>query len=407
MLFELSFNNKILFLLVFPIFFQFEPFLIMQYVKPEYDFVLFRIFNLYLSRLFFILLFLIFKYNTTEHYKSKKNQKSKNGLIEDNKENDADLKTENIGYLNDEIKKNKFKQSRNNILFLLSLSGLEFIANLINYNQENIHREIKFFLNTVGILLEITNFGLLSFSILKQKFYKHHYYSLAIIFFSLMILFSIYIFRIKFEFFIFIFYFFYTLFYSAYDILGKKYLEKYFESPYFMLFIIGFFNVIVLLLYDLITYCIDEKYSSIITGFQGNIIDLKTFFYFFLDILNKFIYTFGIWMTIYYFTPFHFIISEFISEIFKYFIIVIIRSQIVDDKKYIDEYNIIIFSLIYLINFICSLVFNEIIILKFCGMEYYTNKYILIRERKESSLVIKNENGYVDDESNASSSEYS
>ena len=40
-------------------------------------------------------------------------------------------------------------------------------------------------------------------------------------------------------------------------------------------------------------------------------------------------------------------------------------------------------------------------------MEYYTNKYILIRERKESSLVIKNENGYVDDESNASSSEYS
>ena len=133
MLFELSFNNKILFLLVFPIFFQFEPFLNMQYIKPENDFVLFRIFNLYLSRLFFILLFLIFKYNTTEHSKSKKNKKSKNGLIEDNKENDADLKTENIGYLNDEIKKNKFKQSRNNILFLLSLSGLEFIANLINF----------------------------------------------------------------------------------------------------------------------------------------------------------------------------------------------------------------------------------------------------------------------------------
>ena len=72
MLFELSFNNKILFLLVFPIFFQFEPFLNMQYIKPENDFVLFRIFNLYLSRLFFILLFLIFKYNTTEHSNKKK-----------------------------------------------------------------------------------------------------------------------------------------------------------------------------------------------------------------------------------------------------------------------------------------------------------------------------------------------
>ena len=68
----------------------------MQYIKHEYDFALFRIFNLYLSRLFFILLLLIFKYNTTEHSKSKKNKKSKNGLIEDNKENDADLKTENI-----------------------------------------------------------------------------------------------------------------------------------------------------------------------------------------------------------------------------------------------------------------------------------------------------------------------
>ena len=55
-------------------------------------------------------MFLIFKYNTTEHSKSKKNKKSKNGLIEDNKENDADLKTENIGYINDEIKKNNFKK---------------------------------------------------------------------------------------------------------------------------------------------------------------------------------------------------------------------------------------------------------------------------------------------------------
>ena len=42
--------------------------------------------------------------------------------------------------------------------------------------------------------------------------------------------------------------------------------------------------------------------------------------------------------------------------------------------------NIAIFSIIFFINFICSLIFNEIIILKFCKLEYYTKKYIIERE---------------------------
>ena len=46
--------------------------------------------------------------------------------------------------------------------------------------------------------------------------------------------------------------------------------------------------------------------------------------------------------------------------------------------------NIIIFSIVFFINLICSLVLNEIIILKFFGLEYYTKKYINKRGRLDS-----------------------
>ena len=51
--------------------------------------------------------------------------------------------------------------------------------------------------------------------------------------------------------------------------------------------------------------------------------------------------------------------------------------------------NIIIFSVVFFINLICSLIFNEIIILKFCSLEYYTKKYINKRATNDiTSLFI-------------------
>ena len=51
-----------------------------------------------------------------------------------------------------------------------------------------------------------------------------------------------------------------------------------------------------------------------------------------------------------------------------------------------------IFSVVFFINLICSLIFNEIIILKFCNLEYYTKKYIKDRAKIDvSSLFMKDD----------------
>ena len=43
--------------------------------------------------------------------------------------------------------------------------------------------------------------------------------------------------------------------------------------------------------------------------------------------------------------------------------------------------------LIITINFICSLIFNEIIILNFCNLDYYTKIRIKEREKKDSEKL--------------------
>ena len=96
-------------------------------------------------------------------------------------------------------------------------------------------------------------------------------------------------------------------------------------------------------------------------------------------------------LTIYYFTPFHFIISEFISELLKYYINMILFYSHDKTGNYDFIYetnNMIVFSFVFLINLLCSLVFNEIIILKFYYFEYYTKKYIKKRARIDYSSLI-------------------
>ena len=371
---EFSFNCKILFLLIFPIVFQFESPVINLYLKENKDYFLFRLFKIFLSHLFFILFILIFQFRNKKRPRRANTEESIN-IDNDNK--DDILEQAEI-----ELKKNKSKTFRRNILVLFALSLLYLIAYINNYYFDN-EQEKKFFLNSIGILFEIINYGILSFIILKQRYYRHHLISFSIIFVALMSLFIFYIIDNEFDFKIILYFFVYTLLYGLFNISGKKYLDECFKTPYYMLFITGLFNSIGLILYDIITYFVNDEYSGIILGFQGNIDSFLSFLYFFVELIIKFTYTLGIWLTNYYFTPYHFIISDFISQIIKYYIGVISKSEIHD----YNLINIIFFSVVYFINFICSLIFNEIIILKFCKLHFYTKKYIQKREKIETSLL--------------------
>ena len=145
-----------------------------------------------------------------------------------------------------------------------------------------------------------------------------------------------------------------------------------------------------MLIYDIITFYVNKDISGIIIGFIDNINDIQSIFLFIIDLIFTFISNLGIFWTIYYFTPFHLIICEFISELLNYYI-----DMIDYPSNYITEFiyepnNIIIFSIIFVINLICSLIFNEIIILKFCNLEYNTKKYIKDRAQLDvNSLLIE------------------
>ena len=173
-------------------------------------------------------------------------------------------------------------------------------------------------------------------------------------------------------------------------ILGKKYLTVFYIAPYNLMVIIGIITSIILLIYDIIAYSIvgekNQKIHGIIVGFKNNL-NLSFIIIFIFDILLYFLTNIGIWLTIYYFTPFHFIISESISEYIFYTFDYMRNKGLFYEKR-----DIILYCFIYIINLFFSLVFNEIIILNFWRLNYNTEKYIKKREREDLMLISQTSN---------------
>ena len=215
--------------------------------------------------------------------------------------------------------------------------------------------------------------------------YKHNFVSAGIIAFVLLIIFIISIPYIEANIFLAIlYYFFFSLCFGAYDILGKKYMINFFKTPYFFMFIIGLINSILILIYELFAYFINRDVSGITKGFQNNILDVGNVFLFILDLLVQSIWNLGIWLTVYYLTPCHYFISEYISE-YSYYIINAINGK----EDFYSTINIIIISIGYFINFFCCLIFNEVIIINYFGLEYNTKKKISQRQISESIDISK------------------
>ena len=71
-----------------------------------------------------------------------------------------------------------------------------------------------------------------------------------------------------------------------------------------------------------------------------------------------------------------------------YYIIDFNKNEILwkDNNVNLNRY---LYPFIHIINLICSLVFNEIIILNFCGLDYYTKKRIRERETEDKENIDK------------------
>ena len=383
MLIEFSFDPKLLYILIFPLFREIEKiFEKLFYIRINKLFNLFRVF---LSNEFAFIFLLIFKFMN----KSTK----KENIIDENEKNDEPNSAILVDIeINSAKKKNKIKS----ILFLFLLSALIFGSYIFNYftRKENI-RQCR---NSIGLIYEILILYILSLLILKEKYYKHHYISIAPICVSLIVLFIKYLKQFdnpEYSIYnVFWYYLVYYVLYCSFDVLLKKYFLVYFYSIYFVLLIIGAIVCIPLLIYDIVAYFVNKDASGIIIALIDNINSFTRFLLFLVDLIFTFIANLGLFWTIYYFTPFHLIICEFISELIFYYI-QLIQFKVYGNANFQFLYetnNIIIFSVIFFINILCSFIFNEIIILKFCKLEYYTKKYIKDRAQNDvDSLFVKND----------------
>ena len=383
MLIEFSFDPKLLYILIFPLFREIEKiFEKLFYIRINKLFNLFRIF---LSNEFSFIFLLIFKFMN----KSTK----KENIIDENEKNDEPNSAILVDIeINSAKKKNKIKS----ILFLFLLSALIFGSYIFNYftRKENI-RQCR---NSIGLIYEILILYILSLLILKEKYYKHHYISIAPICVSLIVLFIKYLKQFdnpEYSIYnVFWYYLVYYVLYCSFDVLLKKYFLVYFYSIYFVLLIIGAIVCIPLLIYDIVAYFVNKDASGIIIALIDNINSFTRFLLFLVDLIFTFIQNLGLFWTIYYFTPFHLIICEFISELIFYYI-QLIQFKVYGNANFQFLYetnNIIIFSVIFFINILCFFIFNEIIILKFCKLEYYTKKYIKDRAQNDvDSLFVKND----------------
>lgn len=383
MLIECSvFNCQIFIPLIYPIFIQIKTKIKELYITK--DNILFKIFRYYLSYNLSFIFLLIVKYRTRSTVRKTNNN---NNLL--NKKIERSTWINPLDIEQKKLIRNKKLKSR---LFIILLIVICFLSNLVNqkYKDDN----ISIGKQSIGVLFEILIFIILSIILLKEKLYRHHYFSLGIISFTLLILVISFIICHKEKKVLkaFLFYFVLSLLFCLYDVLGKKYMNLYYNSPYNIMFTIGLITTIILMIYDTIVYFFFKfKDYGIIIGFQENVY-FSNLYLFLLELICEFLWNLGIWLTLYYFTPCHFIISESISE-YIYYTIDAINSD-AENKNY-SSFNIILYSVCYVINIISALIFNEIIILNFKGLSEFTKTKIRERERIDTYNTLKRENNTV------------
>ena len=398
---ELSeFNLKLFIPLIFPVFKRIQDLTKKLYIKKGYDdHTLFKTFRYYLCHILAFVPLLIVYFRT---------KKAEKDLIEIKEENTEKLESVKTLTHNDTLFKtntiadlkvaNTRKKRMKSYIFLGGLCILSLFCYYYRYFFEKYStREFK---QSMGIFFDIGGYIVLSMLILKQKLYFHNFVSMGIIAVLLIVLFIMTTVCIEDKNSIwksFIYYLFYILLFILYDVLKKKYMNVFFNTPYFMMLVIGIFGCVFVLIYDFIAFLIDNNKEEVAKGFRENINDAGKAFALILDLIIHFIWNLGLWLTIYYLTPCHIFMSEYISEYIYY--IQDVKNP--PNPKFYKAHNVVIFSIFAFINFCCCLVFNEVVILNFFNLDYNTKKRIQERQRHESRQTNQAQILLSDDENDA------
>ena len=280
--------------------------------------------------------------------------------------------------------KEEKKKSIKKHLYILALAIIYLIPMILNVCNTYSFR----IGSSVSLLFTIIAYVIFGRLILGMKIYSHQIFSLIIILVSnLTIILLVFIGKQNENIFLsLLFIFAIVVLFCLYNNLVKRYFNVYMGSPYYLMFIIGAMSTCLILIYEIITVIAfgkDTNFNGIFYQMEKNFENTKLYpLIFIADVLSAFLWIAGIILTIYFFTPCHFIICESISQILSSFI-----SQPLGDLS--TERQVIIYIL-FVVIFLGSLIYNEIFIINICSLSKNTQKHISQRQKEETENIISN-----------------
>ena len=406
-------NYKLIIPLIYPTLFQIR---IIIHKDEEKPFLIF--FTNYLGYLFSGLIYLIIKYRMKKVEISDKDKINNNDdettildfneeLIPNNDESNEISRSSfmpikstfnkmKINKANNqidlEIEKIEKKNSKRKHLYILILAIIYLVPMLLDaFNTYEFKTS-----SPVSLFIAIISYVIFSRIILGMKIYSHQIFALIIILVSNIIIILLVIIQREEQGIIdmilnFIIILSIVILYCLYNNLVKKYFNVYMGSPYYLMFIIGAMSISLILPYEIITVIAfgkDTKFNGIFYQMEKNYEKTKLYpLIFIADIISAFLWIAGINLTVYFYTPCHFIISESISQIISTII-----SQTFENLSLTKQ--IIIYILFFMI-FLGSLIYNEIFIINICSLSENTRKHIIIRQKEETDNIKKDNYKYL------------
>ena len=372
---ELNFN--LIILILFPIFYQ-----IRRYIHEDDEKPIFGFFTNYLGYLCGGIIYAFCRMKKNRQSNSDENKSEKNKDLNE-KDNDKGHKDEDKNYFKKSILKNYGFITSLVVIYLFPLFLDSYCSTRDDLNFKTS--------SSISSLFCIISYVIFSLK-LPDKFDRHQKFSLIIIaicflFNSILQIFDGSNSNILLN--ILILFIIDTL-YGLYNVLEKIYfndldkkdkndIKLFKDIPYHLMFVIGLMSLIIVLLYETITVLAfgkDWDFNGIFYQFEKNFENNNLYPLIFLgDITSAFLWILGIQLTVYFFTPCHFIISESVSQILS----TIFNNSLKDHSNY-TKISVYFFSFIILM---AAFIYNEVIIIKLFHLEDDTKKYILKRAEEK------------------------
>ena len=339
----------------------------------------------------------------------KKNEKEQNKKDKENKDinrkiipEDLQVKNE-IDILKEKLEELKKIQKIKNI----AIFGILYFISFVLFYFSNYISNTTFYGN-ISMISEVLYFSLFNKILLGRFFYSHHCFSIILMSIGKIGLYIILM--IQFiqseeenamrDFIIpFIIDFFLYLIFTFFLIKSKIIIEKYFISPYEMIFYLGILGAILLLIFEPITFfikcnnehsllCYKGKLGGIIIGVK-QLSSIKGLFASLGIMLSLFLTTLGLWMTVAYLSPSHYLTSESIGA----FGLNIVNECYRNNKLLKNP----LFYIFPFITIFACFIYNEILIINACNLNYNTRKSIIERQSSESNISRYTINNNIED----------